>query len=403
MVATLAQPGRLGTHALAGAVGSLGAGRIAYAFGLNGPAMVVDTACSSSLVAVHLAVQALRRNECDLALAGGVHLMLAPNVSVALSRARMMSPDGRCKAFDASADGFGQGEGGGMVVLKRLVDAEAAGDRILAVIAGSALNQDGRSAGITAPNQRAQVGVIRAALADAGLTPDLVDAIEAHGTGTSLGDPVELHALAAVFAGRARPLPVGSVKASIGHTAAAAGVAGLIKAILMLRRGAVPATPHFRALNPHVDLAGVPIQIETSLQPVTDMSAVGISSFGFSGTNAHIVVRRAPAPSPTALPISGQRLVISARTEEALRALIAAYRQAFAHGLSFAEACATSARGRARLPWWVERDKSRRTCDGRTEPGAIANHRRKRGQCSRRPAALSLPAAPLPAHDVDCH
>ena len=140
MVATLAQPGRLGTHALAGAVGSLGAGRIAYAFGLNGPAMVVDTACSSSLVAVHLAVQALRRNECDLALAGGVHLMLAPNVSVALSRARMMSPDGRCKAFDASADGFGQGEGGGMVVLKRLADAEAAGDRILAVIAGSALN-----------------------------------------------------------------------------------------------------------------------------------------------------------------------------------------------------------------------------------------------------------------------
>ncbi|HEY2873445.1 MAG TPA: SDR family NAD(P)-dependent oxidoreductase [Reyranella sp.] len=353
MVATLAQPGRLGTHALAGAVGSLGAGRIAYAFGLNGPAMVVDTACSSSLVAVHLAVQALRRNECDLALAGGVHLMLAPNVSVALSRARMMSPDGRCKAFDASANGFGQGEGGGMVVLKRLADAEAAGDRILAVIAGSALNQDGRSAGITAPNQRAQVSVIRAALADAGLTPDSVDAIEAHGTGTSLGDPVELHALAAVFAGRTRPLPVGSIKASIGHTAAAAGVAGLIKAILMLRHSAVPATPHFCTLNPHVDLAGVPIEVETTLQPAEDMGAVGISSFGFSGTNAHVVVRRPPAPSPTALPISGQRLVISARTEEALRALIAAYRPAFAHGLSFVEACATSARGRARLPWWV--------------------------------------------------
>jgi acyl transferase domain-containing protein len=353
MVATMAQPGRLGTHALAGAVGSLGAGRIAYAFGLNGPAMVVDTACSSSLVAVHLAVQALRRNECDLALAGGVHLMLAPNVSVALSRARMMSPDGRCKAFDAAADGFGQGEGGGMVVLKRLADAEAAGDRVLAVIAGSALNQDGRSAGITAPNQRAQVGVIRAALADAGLTPDSVDAIEAHGTGTSLGDPVELHALAAVFAGRTRPLPVGSIKAAIGHAAAAAGVAGLIKAVLMLRKGAVPATPHFRTLNPHVDLAGVPIEVETSLRPVTDMKAVGISSFGFSGTNAHIVVRRAPAASPTTMPASGQRLVISARTEDALRALIAAYRQAFASGLSFAEACATSARGRARLPWWV--------------------------------------------------
>jgi acyl transferase domain-containing protein/NAD(P)-dependent dehydrogenase (short-subunit alcohol dehydrogenase family) len=354
MVATLAQPARLGTHALAGAVGSLGAGRIAYAFGLNGPAMVVDTACSSSLVAVHLAVQALRRGECDLALAGGVHLMLAPNVSVALSRARMMSPDGRCKAFDASADGFGQGEGGGMVVLKRLGDAEAAGDRILAVIAGSALNQDGRSAGITAPNQRAQVGVIRAALADAGLTPESVDAIEAHGTGTSLGDPVELHALASVFAGRTRPLPVGSIKASIGHTAAAAGVAGLIKAILMLRHGAVPATPHFRTLNPHVDLAGMPIEIETALRPVTDMGAVGISSFGFSGTNAHVIVRRAPVPSPTVTSTGGQRLVISARTEEALRAQIASYRQAFASGeLSFADACATAARGRARLPWWV--------------------------------------------------
>jgi acyl transferase domain-containing protein len=354
MVATLAQPGRLGTHALAGAVGSLGAGRIAYAFGLNGPAMVVDTACSSSLVAVHLAVQALRRNECDLALAGGVHLMLAPNVSVALSRARMMSPDGRCKAFDASADGFGQGEGGGMVVLKRLADAEAAGDRILAVIAGSALNQDGRSAGITAPNQRAQVDVIRAALADAGLTPGAVDAIEAHGTGTSLGDPVELHALAAVFAGRTRPLPVGSIKASIGHTAAAAGVAGLIKAILMLRHGAVPATPHFHILNPHVDLAGVPIEVETSLRSVADMNAVGVSSFGFSGTNAHIVVCQPPVPSPVVTAVGRQRLVVSARTEEALRGLITAYRKAFADGnLSFTDACATSARGRARLPWWV--------------------------------------------------
>src|SRR6185312_717592 len=349
MVATLAQPGRLGTHALAGAVGSLGAGRIAYAFGLNGPAMVVDTACSSSLVAVHLAVQALRRNECDLTLAGGVHLMLAPNVSVALSRARMMSPDGRCKAFDASADGFGQGEGGGMVVLKRLADAEAAGDRILAVIAGSALNQDGRSAGITAPNQRAQVDVIRAALADAGLTPGAVDAIEAHGTGTSLGDPVELHALAAVFAGRTRPLPVGSIKASIGHTAAAAGVAGLIKAILMLRHGAVPATPHFHILNPHVDLAGVPIEVETSLRSVADMNAVGVSSFGFSGTNAHIVVCQPPVPSPVVTAVGRQRLVISARTEEALRGLITAYRKAFADGnLSFTDACATSARGRAR-------------------------------------------------------
>lgn len=353
LVATLAAPERLGTHALAGAVGSLGAGRIAYALGLNGPAMVVDTACSSSLVAVHLATQALRRRECDLALAGGVHLMLSPNVSVALSRARMMSPDGRCKAFDAAADGFGQGEGGGVLVLKRLADAESNGDRILAVIAGSALNQDGRSAGITAPNQRAQAAVIRAALADAGLAADAVDAIEAHGTGTALGDPVELHALASVFAGRQRPLAVGSVKANIGHTAAAAGVAGLIKAVLMLRHQAVPATPHFRTLNPHVDLGGVPIEVASSLRADGGVAAVGVSSFGFSGTNAHVVLRRAP-PSPAAVPTTTGKLLIAARTEAALHALITAYRDAFALGrLSFADACATAFRGRARLPWWV--------------------------------------------------
>ncbi len=353
MVATLASPDRLGTHALAGAVGSLGAGRIAYALGLNGPAMVVDTACSSSLVAAHLAVQALRCGECDVALAGGIHLMLAPNVSVALSRARMMAPDGRCKAFDAAADGFGQGEGGGMLVLKRFADAEAAGDRILAVIAGSALNQDGRSAGITAPNQRAQAAVIRAALADAGLAADAVDAIEAHGTGTALGDPVELHAIASIFAGRQRPLSVGSIKANIGHTAAAAGAAGLIKAVLMLRHQAVPATPYFKTLNPHVDLGDVPVEIATALRPANDLSTVGVSSFGFSGTNAHVVLRRAPVPA-AATPARSGRLLITARTEEALRMLIAAYRDAFAGGrLAFADACASAARGRARLPWWV--------------------------------------------------
>ncbi|MDR3538264.1 MAG: polyketide synthase [Acetobacteraceae bacterium] len=294
MLATLGAPDRLGTHALAGAVGSIGAGRIAYALGFTGPAMVVDTACSSSLVAVHLAVQALRRGECSMALAGGVHLMLAPNVSVALSRARMMAPDGRCKAFDTAADGFGQGEGGGMVVLKRLPDALAAGDRVLAVIAGSALNQDGRSAGITAPNQRAQEAVMRAALADAGLTQDAVDAIEAHGTGTVLGDPLELHALASVFRGRTRPLTVGSVKTNIGHTAAAAGVAGLIKAVLMLRAQAAPPVVHFRAMNPHVTLDGVPVEVPTALMPRA-LGCVGVSSFGFSGTNAHVVVQRAPA------------------------------------------------------------------------------------------------------------
>ncbi|MGH7117138.1 MAG: polyketide synthase [Stellaceae bacterium] len=265
LVATLAAPERIGSHALSGAVGSVAAGRIAYTFGLGGPAMVVDTACSSSLVAVHLAVRALRDGECALALAGGMHLMLMPNVSVALSRARMMAPDGRCKAFDAAADGFGQGEGGGMIVLKRLADAVADGDRVLTVIAGSALNQDGRSAGITAPSQGAQQRVIGAALANAGIDAGLVDAIEAHGTGTALGDPIEMHALAAVFGARTRPLPVGSVKTNIGHTAAAAGIAGLIKAVLMLRHQAVPPSLHVRRLNQQIELGDAPIVVPTAL------------------------------------------------------------------------------------------------------------------------------------------
>jgi acyl transferase domain-containing protein/aryl carrier-like protein len=298
--AALSDPARVDTHALAGGVASLAAGRIAYALGLAGPALVVDTACSSSLVAVHLAVQALRHGECTLALAGGAHLMLTPHVSVALSRARMMAPDGRCKPFDAAADGFGQGEGCGMVVLKRLADATAAGDRVLAVIRGSALNQDGRSAGITAPSQGAQAAVIRAALADAGLDPAAIDAIEAHGTGTALGDPIELHALASVFGRRDRALLVGSVKANIGHTAAAAGVAGLIKAVLMLRHQAAPATPHFKRLNPHIEVDPAAISVVAQHTPAP-LRHVGVSGFGFSGTNAHLVLQAASAAREPAL------------------------------------------------------------------------------------------------------
>ncbi|MGH7031325.1 MAG: beta-ketoacyl synthase N-terminal-like domain-containing protein, partial [Stellaceae bacterium] len=352
LVATLAAPERIDSHALSGAVGSIAAGRIAYAFGLSGPAMVVDTACSSSLVAVHLAVRALRDGECALALAGGMHLMLMPNVSVALSRARMMAPDGRCKAFDAAADGFGQGEGGGMIVLKRLADAVADGDRVLTVIAGSALNQDGRSAGITAPSQGAQQRVIGAALANAGIDAGLVDAIEAHGTGTALGDPIEMHALAAVFGARTRPLPVGSVKTNIGHTAAAAGIAGLIKAVLMLRHQAVPPSLHFRRLNQHIELGDAPIVVPTALSR-QEVSCIGVSSFGFSGTNAHLVLRAAPAPRPaeaTTVP----RLLISAQTRDALLALVGRYRALSVSGSDdFADICRTASVGRARLPWWV--------------------------------------------------
>ena len=335
-----------------GGAPSIAAGRIAYLLGLTGPAMVLDTACSSSLVSVHLAVQALRRGECTTALAGGVNLTLGTGTTTALERLHMLSPDGHCKAFDASADGFVRGEGCGVLVLKRLADAEAAGDRVLAVIRGTAVNQDGRSAGLTAPNGPAQEAVIRAALANAGVTPDGIDAIEAHGTGTSLGDPIEMHALASVFAGRTKPLSVGSVKSNIGHTEAAAGVAGLIKAVMMLRHQAAPASLHFHQLNPHIDLAGVPIEVPTATRS-TELQRIGVSSFGFSGTNAHVIVERATEPTPMAPTATPPRLLISARTPEALRTLIAHYRVLLDDGTPFTDLCHSSAVGRARLPWWV--------------------------------------------------
>jgi acyl transferase domain-containing protein len=278
---------------------------------------------------------------------------------------RMLSPDGHCKTFDASADGYARGEGCGVLLLKRLSDAIADGDRLLALIRGSALNQDGRSAGLTAPNGLAQAAVIRKALANAGLPPDAIDYIEAHGTGTALGDPIEMHALKSVFAGRARPLYAGSVKTNIGHTEAAAGVAGLIKAVQMLRHQTLPPTLHFRQLNPHIELGDVDIRVPTELT-AAPLRVIGVSSFGFSGTNAHVVLERADArawPDRTheswrrnqaAGQISSTPLFISARTEPALRALIARYR-AYLESTEddFADICHTAATGRARFAWWV--------------------------------------------------
>jgi acyl transferase domain-containing protein/NADP-dependent 3-hydroxy acid dehydrogenase YdfG/SAM-dependent methyltransferase/acyl carrier protein len=339
-------------YAATGGAPGVAAGRIAYTLGLNGPALVVDTACSSSLVALHLAVQALRAGDCTLALAGGVNLTLMPQGAATLDRLQMLSPDGHCKAFDASADGFVRGEGCGVVVLKRLSDAEAAGDRVLAVIRGTAVNQDGRSAGLTAPNGPAQEAVIRAALTNAGLSPDAVDAIEAHGTGTSLGDPIEMHALAAVFAGRSKPLRVGSVKTNIGHTEAAAGIAGLIKAVLMLRHQTVPASLHFKTLNPHIDVGSVPIDVPTAAT-AAELGCIGVSSFGFSGTNAHIVLERAAAETPSAPATDATKLFISARTPAALRELVGRYQALLDAGVPFADLCHSAAVGRARLPWWV--------------------------------------------------
>jgi amino acid adenylation domain-containing protein len=346
-----------GSNAAAGAgnAASVASGRISYSFGFQGPCMAVDTACSSSLVATHLAVQALRARECGLAIVAGVNLMLTPDITINFCLGRMLSPDGACKTFDAGADGYVRGEGCGALVLKRLSDAVADGDRVLAVIRGSAVNQDGRSAGLTAPNGPAQEAVIRAALANAGLTPDDIDAIEAHGTGTALGDPIEMHALRAVFGTRSdRPLHVASVKTNIGHCEAAAGTAGLIKAALMLRHQAIPPSLHFTRLNPHIDLAGADIRIPT--MPVHGgVRRVGVSSFGFSGTNVHIVLEAPPAPAPVeAEPAEAPVLFLSARTEPALRALIARYRDHLATTTDrFADICHTARIGRARLPWWV--------------------------------------------------
>lgn len=274
------------------------AGRLSYVFGFTGPCYALDTACSSSLVAVHVACQSLRRGECSAALAGGVNLMLDPFGTIALSKASLLSPDGRCKTFDARGNGYVRSEGAGVVVLKRLSRAIADGDRIHALIRGTAINQDGASGGLTVPNGAAQSSVVRQALADAGLAPHDVDYVETHGTGTALGDPIEVAALDAVFArDRERALVVGSIKTNIGHGECVAGIAGLIKCALSLEREAIPRNLHLVHRNPHIpwDRTVVEVPLETTAWPRGDVPRrSGVSSFGFSGTNAHAVLEEAP-------------------------------------------------------------------------------------------------------------
>jgi acyl transferase domain-containing protein/acyl carrier protein len=304
------------------------AGRLSYVLGLHGPSMAVDTACSSSLVTVHLACRALRAGECTMALAGGVNLILSPLGLTVLSKAGMLSPDGRSKPFDASADGYGRGEGCGVVVLKRLSDAQAAGDRILAVIRGSAVNHGGAASGLTVPNGHAQEAVLRAALRDARVSPADVDLVETHGTGTSLGDPIEAAALGRVFAAseRSRPLVLGAVKGNFGHLEAAAGIIGLIKVVQCLRHEAIPANLHLKTPNPLIPWERLAMELPRQNRAWRGGGrprVAGVSSFGISGTNAHVIVSEAPARERAVAGCErgSHLLLLSARTPAALAAL----------------------------------------------------------------------------------
>ncbi len=300
----------------------------------------MDTACSSSLVAVHLACQSLRSGESDLTVVGGVNLILSPSVAVAHAKGMPLSPDGRCRTFDAAASGYTRGEGVVAVALRRLSDAVAAGDPVIAVINGTAVNQDGLSNGQTAPNGRAQQKVIRQALKSAALQPDQITLVEAHGTGTVLGDPIEVEALAATYgrADEAPPCLLGSVKTNIGHLESAAGLAGLVKAALCIKHGRIIGNLNFDRLNPNIDLDGTRLAIAEKAQDWTvpdRFRHAAVSSFGAGGTNAHAILGPAPSPEPApeAAPAPPPPYVVamSARTEELLAATAAAHRD-FLHG-----------------------------------------------------------------------
>jgi acyl transferase domain-containing protein/acyl carrier protein len=321
---------------------SFAAGRISHALGLQGPCLAIDTACSSSLVAIHLACQSLNNRECAVALAGGVQLMLTPESTVFLCKSRALSPLGRCKTFDESADGYVRGEGCGVVVLKRLPDAVADGDSILAVVRGSAVNHDGRSSGLTVPNGLAQEALLRRALENAGVQSSEVAYVEAHGTGTPLGDPIEVEALGHVFAGqRERPLLIGSVKTNIGHLELAAGIAGVLKVVLAIQHGEIPPHLNFKKPNSHIPWERIPIQVprQAAAWPQGRKRIAGVSAFGLSGTNAHVVIEEPPGAASTPLEVPDpsnasfartEILALSAKTPTALKALAGAYRDLLA-------------------------------------------------------------------------
>ena len=346
---------RIDTYEGTGNAFSFASGRLSYVLGWHGPSVSIDTACSSSLVAVHLAGQSLRTGECDVALAGGVNLILSPDSFIRACKNGMLAPDGRCKTFDAAANGYARGEGCGVVVLKRLSVAMAAGDRVLALIRGSAVNQDGRTGGLTVPNGTAQQALIRRALASAAVAPHEIAYVEAHGTGTALGDPIEVNALAAALgAGRGpgRRIGLGSVKTNIGHLESAAGIAGLMKTILALRHEEIPPHLHYRTPSPHIAWDTLPLEVAVSRRPwPPGPRLAGVSSFGFSGTNAHVIVEAAPAPDPDLGPTRPAHvLTLSARTDAALVELVDRYAERLREpDVEIADACFSANVGRSPL------------------------------------------------------
>lgn len=348
---------RITTYGKLGTNRAVGAGRVAYTLGVHGPAVFVDSTCSSSLVAIHLAAQSLRCHDCDLAIAGGTNLILGPEETIGFARLRAMSPSDRCRAFDAGADGYIRAEGGAVVVLKRTDEATSDGDRIEALLAGSSINNDGASNGLTAPNASAQEVVIRQALAQAGAQPADVAFVEAHGTGTPLGDPIELTALRNVYAVAERrdPLQLGAMKAQIGHLEGAAGIAGLIKAILVLRDGRVPRQAAFDTPNPRFRWEGAMMEVPREERPLpTGGRLVGVSSFGISGTNAHALLAPAPAVvQPIAAPARTRILTLSARGEAARARLAGAYLEAVEQpGAALRDLCHTAS---VRRQHWDQR------------------------------------------------
>ena len=316
----------ISAHTPTGSAHSIAANRISYCLNLSGPSVAMDTACSSALTAVHVACEHILAGRCKTAMAGGVTVMITPDGFIGFSQAGMLSPEGKCKAFDASANGFVRGEGAGMVMLKKLSDAIADGDPVHAVIIGSALNQDGHTNGISLPSPDAQARLVRDACADAGIDPSQIGYVEAHGTGTAVGDPIEAHALAeALCANRGEPLVIGSVKTNLGHLETASGVAGLVKAALVLKHGRIPASLHFENPNPNIDFAGLKLRVAVENEPfphAPGMRTAGVNSFGFGGANAHVVLTEPPLcplpPLPLADTDRAWPLVLSARSEESL-------------------------------------------------------------------------------------